>query len=325
MSYFLKGRNVNILLVDALWGAQMYKGHLAESRNGPVIRFPSPTLIEVFEPRERVLFWPPRDANPFFHFMESLWMLNGQNDLATLAHYNRRMENYSDDGVSLHGAYGHRWRYAHGFDQLPLIIKELKADPTSRRCVLSMWSPSRDLGEGLKDHPCNTHAYFDIEEGRLNLTVCNRSNDLVWGAFGANIVHFTVLQEVMAAMVGVTVGRYNVMTNNLHLYTELGPGVKLMEEKPTHGDDPYARGEVEPYPIVADYETWFIELREFMSGHDLDGPCNNPFFDEVAAPLRQSWAFHKYTDPTAALETANRIAATDWRRACVEWLGRRLR
>ena len=37
-----------------------------------------------------------------------------------------------------------------------------------------------------KDVPCNTHAYFAINaEGSLDLTVCNRSNDLVWGCLGA--------------------------------------------------------------------------------------------------------------------------------------------
>lgn len=34
---------------------------------------------------ERVLFDPKRDCNPFFHFMESLWILAGRNDVAWLS------------------------------------------------------------------------------------------------------------------------------------------------------------------------------------------------------------------------------------------------
>jgi hypothetical protein len=38
------------------------------------------------------------------------------------------------------------------------------------------------------------------------MTVTNRSNDLCWGMLGANYVHFTILQEYLAARLGV-VGR----------------------------------------------------------------------------------------------------------------------
>lgn len=64
---------------------------------------------------------------------------------------------------------------------------------------------------------CHGHPH---EQPRyLNMTVFNRSNDLIWGTLGANVVHFSVLQEYMAARLGVKVGVYNQVSNNLHVYT----------------------------------------------------------------------------------------------------------
>jgi len=56
------------------------------SRNGPVLIGPSVTTI-YNRPTDRVIFWPQRDANPFFHLYESLWMLAGRRDVAGPARY----------------------------------------------------------------------------------------------------------------------------------------------------------------------------------------------------------------------------------------------
>jgi hypothetical protein len=61
-------------------------------------------------PCERVLFSPRRNANPFFHFFEALWILAGSNDVQWLSHFNKRMAEFSDNGRTFHGAYGYRLR-----------------------------------------------------------------------------------------------------------------------------------------------------------------------------------------------------------------------
>ena len=72
-----------------------------ESRNGRVYQARTPVTTVYERSKERVLFWAERDANPFFHFMEGLWMLDGRNDLEFVKHFAKSMENYSDDGKSL--------------------------------------------------------------------------------------------------------------------------------------------------------------------------------------------------------------------------------
>ena len=85
-------------------------GQQENTRNGLVLEFPTPFCVTYSHPTERVLFYPERDANPFFHLMESLWMLAGRNDVEWISKYNKRISQYSDDGKTFHGAYGHRWR-----------------------------------------------------------------------------------------------------------------------------------------------------------------------------------------------------------------------
>ena len=146
--------------------------------------------------------------------------------MTSLTWFVKRMLEFSDDGLIFHGAYGHRWVRYFGKNQLEIIINRLAKHPTDRRCVLSMWDAPGDLmGKMGVDVPCNTSAYFSIGvRGDLDMTVSNRSNDIIWGAYGANAVHFSFLQKYIAERLGISVGRYWQISNNFHAYEKvLGP------------------------------------------------------------------------------------------------------
>ena len=101
-----------------------------QSRNGPVRVANEPVTITYRQPRHRVLFHPVRDANPFFHLFESIWMLAGRDDVKWLAKFNARMADYSDDGVTLTSAYGLRWNAV-----LQQTLDKLKDQNTRRAYV----------------------------------------------------------------------------------------------------------------------------------------------------------------------------------------------
>src|SRR5690348_17067041 len=101
----LEARNAH----DALpKGIRLMRNHgvSRDSRNGQVLQAPWPVTTVYTKPCERVMFWPERDANPAFHLYESLWMLQGRNDLSPLLRYVRDFGRFSDDGETLYGAYG---------------------------------------------------------------------------------------------------------------------------------------------------------------------------------------------------------------------------
>jgi hypothetical protein len=331
MTVEITARNVN----DALAGALHYlraAGVREDSRNGPVLVAPEPVLTVYTHPRERVLFSPLRDANPFFHLMEALWMLVGRNDVEWPAYFASRMTEFSDDGKTFWGAYGYRWRRWFGCDQLELVVQELKKNPESRRAVLAMWDPYNhedacsDLHKviaGGKDVPCNTHAYFDARGGKLNMTVLCRSNDLWWGCYGANAVHFSVLQEYLAAWVGVPVGLYRQFSNNWHLYTNVVKEKDLFAlATDAEASDAYIYEDIRPMPLVESIEAWDQDLKSFMEQPMRDYQYHEEFFNGVAAPMFAAWHLRKTRQGTG-LDMAKDIAAPDWRKACVDWIERR--
>lgn len=317
-------RNVNEALREGLWWLKA-NGVVENSRNGEVIVSRTPVVTKYMRPSERVLFSQVRDANIFFHFFESLWMLAGRNDLRFPLYFNSGFANYSDDGETLHGAYGHRWRNHFGRDQLMIIIDELKKNPNSRRCVLSMWDPITDLGMEGKDFPCNTQIFFKTTEGRLDMTVINRSNDIVWGAYGANAFHMSFLHEVICLATGIPMGVYYQFSNNFHLYTsQHGAWVKSPEIVGCR--DLYSDlADINPYPIITtSMDIWMNDLNLFF-----ENPIRDPadytdnFFISVVDPLYHSWAFRKGKRIDLAREWLKKVKATDIKLAATEWMDRR--
>lgn len=319
-------------------------GERESSRNGPVAVMPGPVITIYHRPDQRVLFNTVRNANPFFHLFEALWMLAGRNDLPWLAQFNKQMATYSDDGGQTQpAAYGHRWRNYFGYDQLETIVAILASDPESRRAVLSMWDGGGDrdnsvlvgvgdlakVCQGSADVPCNTHCYFRVNKGRLDMMVSCRSNDILWGAYGANAVHFSVLLEYIAARLGLAVGTMYQVSFNFHVYLEvLGSSeqaVAMMRED----CDLYATKKLRPMPMFADPVAFVAELPVWMdwaapdNGEGcLTGPpaISDPFLLNVAGPMRAVWAAHKKKDYADAEALCGRIHAEDWRYAAKQWI-----
>ncbi len=299
------------------------EGEDDDSRAGDVLSLPFPVTTSYSHPEERVLFDENRDCNPFFHLMESLWMLGGRRDLKFVQQFNKKMANFSDDNKIFHGAYGFRWRVHFAYDQLEWIIEKLRKDPRERRIVLQIWDPiaERNKFQG-KDLPCNTQIYFRIVHEELDMTVCNRSNDMLWGAYGANMVHMSMLQEYMAGRIDVGIGTYYQISNNFHVYTDIWD--KLA--KPTPDACLYAIGAVKHYPIMNDPNRWDYDLQAFLTAPENYFAYNNRFFSQVAKPIFRTWALYKQKSPRAAWEFAlEAIQASDWRCACVGWLERRMK
>ncbi len=302
-------------------------GHYRESRNGRVLRMHNPVTTKYEYPWERVLFCPIRDANPFFHLMEALWMMGGRQDVEFVKFYNKRMEEYSDDGRKFHAAYGHRWRKHFHEDQVHRCITILRNNMDDRRAVIAAWDPHVDLGHQGVDVPCNTHIYFDVDENVLNMTVCNRSNDIVWGAYGANVVHMSILQEYMASCLGISPGHYWQVSNNFHAYTEILSKYASVTEPmyPYYHPDPYITYNPFYYPIVQDPVTWMHDNQEFLKKpENPENILENSFFTDVAVPMHLAFVAHRVEkNQDKALSLANSIAALDWHKACTDWLLRR--
>jgi len=316
MTHVLQARNVNHAFKEALWYIRVV-GKKEESRNGPVLVAPGPVITEYERPIERVLFNPKRDANPVFHLMEALWMLAGDSKLEFVVQFNARMASYGENGIQW-GAYGKRWYIYFGKNQIVGVINELMKNPNSRRAVIGIWDPCLDLTHEGPDVPCNTTIYLDLRNDVLNMTVCCRSNDMLWGAYGANAVHFSILQEVIAHELRVPMGVYRQFSNNFHIYTDLPMVQDFLATPPSDPYDYYEEGRAEIMPILYGSETYY----------DLVSDCKNlvmggsrmttDFMNEVAVPLRNA-----YLERKAGMEIVLPQGPTDWNVAFREWVERR--
>lgn len=314
-------RNVNEALPRALAMLQ-HVGIKRNSRAGEVIEFPGPVLTTYQAPEEIVLWSRGRIANPYFHLFEALWQIAGRNDLAWPMQFNARMKEFSDDGKHLRGAYGARWRHGFGRDQLRAVEELLRAYPDSRRAVLTAWDPSCDQDESWVDTPCNTQVYIDRRDGRLNLMACARSNDIWWGAYGANSVLWGVLQQYLAAKLQCPTGLVHQLSYNLHLYPQHAIGweevllVNTAEDryKPHHRNFCGA-----PEPLIQNSDAWDVELIRFLDDPEGDTEYTEVFFDKVAAPMYASWKDRRRGVNDGRL-AAQAIVAVDWREACLQWI-----
>ena len=213
---------------------------------------PYPVVLTLTDPCRPFIASPAR--RPFYRFglIEACWILSGSDDLMSVASVNPHYREFSDDGRVLWGAYGPRL-----IAQLDHVLSSIRRDPDTRQAVVTTWRPMvhpgneelversfhRVLGTDIrpewdgsswrsKDVPCTVAWHFQLRDGKLDLTVFMRSND-VWLGLIYDVLSFTTVQRVVASALGATPGAYNHIASNLHLYvTDLDAAQSVLNERP---------------------------------------------------------------------------------------------
>lgn len=193
------------------------KKSASESRIGEMIDL-GPTVFELAPGKIQLLDLNARAINPYLAVVEAAWILSGSQTLKPLQFVASVFNKFSDDGSTLHGAYGHRLRHHTGVDLIDKAIQGLRTNPTSRRIVLPIYSSS-DVSAQSNDVPCNISIMMRIIDDALDFTVINRSNDLIYGV-PYNCFSFSLLHYYIAAKIGVSVGTQRHFSNCMHIYVK---------------------------------------------------------------------------------------------------------
>jgi thymidylate synthase len=305
-------------------------GFKVHTRNGPALRLPGITTILLRRPWQRVNFSLVRDANPFFHLIESVAMLAGNagNDVPLLSFFAKNMLLFSDDGHEYNAFYGTRSRHTFG-DQLTRVVEELRNNPESRQAVINLWDPT-DLWRTTKDKACNLCMIFDIVDRRLNMTTFNRSNDAIWGGVtGANVVHLSFFQEYVACALGLYIGTWHHASANLHVYLDNPKWAALAAGDPYTEDSGrwYPIGQV---PLFTDRDnTKFDEqllmvlswLKDLVADPEAAalGPVGNLFIDNTVIPMASAFAAWKHGKKQLAYDILFNVGCSDWKLAGLLW------
>ena len=239
-----KGGNFSELYYEMLEFAFYEEVPLIESRVGAVRDY-GPAYYELRAGDSRLVYLNGRNLNPFFALAEFAWIISGSKALKPLRFFIKTYDQYSDDGRTLHGAYGFRLRHYFGVDQIEESIRLLRDDSTSRRVVLTIWSAD-DLAATSRDLPCHTTVYLKIRQGALDLTVLNRSNDLYLGV-PYDILVFHLLQLYFADRIGCEVGLQRHFVDSFHLYEIHLESVKNVLDSTNKSAIPLVRHRLQEY------------------------------------------------------------------------------
>jgi len=125
----------------------------------------------------------------------------------------------SDYG-EINSNYGYLIWHEENYSQYDNVLKELKANPNSRRAVMIYNRPSMHKDykrDGMSDFICTYANTFLIRDGKLISHYLMRSNDAVFGY--DNDIHWAMhVQKQLASDLGVECGNIIWTATNLHVY-----------------------------------------------------------------------------------------------------------
>ncbi len=181
------------------------KGYLLKTENGEETVETEEVCIAVDTPLEKPQVSPASRFKEAFLKEYENNLLHGSDAVFEYDYHGRLF----DWGCGLH-----RDTEIHQ-DQIAYIIAKLKANPESRRAVAVTWCPPVD--EALADCPCLQLVQCAVRDGRLDMKVVFRSNDML-SAAGANMYALVGLQQYIARAAGTGIGRYTHISLIPHIY-----------------------------------------------------------------------------------------------------------
>ena len=154
-------------------------------------------------------------------FAELLWFLRGDTNVKWLQDRGVTIwDEWADENGDLGPVYGYQWRSwpapdGRHIDQLAAVIDGIRADPDSRRHVVSAWNVA-DLPR-MALAPCDALFHFYVADGRLSCQLYQRSGDLFLGV-PFNIASYALLTHMVAQVSGLEVGDFVHTLGDAHLY-----------------------------------------------------------------------------------------------------------
>lgn len=123
----------------------------------------------------------------------------------------KRQPGLSEGDRFFQGAYGPRIG-----DQLEKVEEQLRTDLATRQAIVSLWSET-DRNPVWKDRPCTTEFQLMVRDGKLDIFVFMRANDL-WTGTCYDVFQFGQIQAAMAHVLGIPYGTYHHYATSLHIY-----------------------------------------------------------------------------------------------------------
>ena len=175
--------------------------------------------------------------------LELLWFLRGDTNVRWLQERGVTIwDEWADPKTGdLGPVYGKQWRSwaapdGRTIDQMAKVVDAIRANPSSRRHIVTAWNPAEVDDMALP--PCHCLFQFFVVEGKLSCQLYQRSADLFLGV-PFNIASYALLTLMVAKVTGLEPGEFVHSLGDAHLYLN-----HLDQAKAQLGREPL------PFPIV---------------------------------------------------------------------------
>lgn len=180
-----------------------------EDKGKDEIIYLSHVMFELTNPHNCRLVNDVRQPSHKIGYIEGVLLCDNTDEVKYMPWY----KPFSRDGEHSYSMYG-QWINPY----MERMIDKLTLCPETRQCQFQIYKPELNYWLGdITDVPCTTTGIFEIVNGKLNLTIFMRSNDIYLGT-PYNVQMFCYLLQVMANTLNIPVGIYTHIVNNLHVY-----------------------------------------------------------------------------------------------------------
>lgn len=258
---------------------------LAPSPRGLATKEVLAQTIAVSNPRARICTSRFRNLNPAKLFGRFFWEVAGREDLESISYYDSSAVRFAK-GDRIPTAYGKRL-LSYGksdLDQVGRGIETLKADPASRRATGLILTPI-DNPSTTREYPCVVGYQTLVREDYLHMIVFVRSSS-VWAVFPIDFFLFSMLQEIIAAELGIEVGTISFMIGSMHFYKQDLESINLVMNHgmmaPTYEMGPLF---TEHSPKLEDMIDAEQKIRKHRAGFNFDPKLMLRYKDEEWAQM----------------------------------------
>jgi len=169
------------------------------------------------DPKDRLIKNRERKWSELYAEAEWEWYMTGDPSVKALGDIYGKVpeiwKRMADHKGQVNSNYGYQWERNR---QLDNVVEMLSQNPDSRRACISIYD-GKEICDYAFDTPCTYAIQFTILNGRLDMCVTMRSNDL-WYGFCNDQFQFSLLQEMVSDRLEIETGVYYHFAHNMHLY-----------------------------------------------------------------------------------------------------------
>jgi thymidylate synthase len=159
----------------------------------------------------------------------------------------------------------------------------------SRRVVIQLYEAKDLLEDDGVDIPCTTTMQFHRRDDILHMSVTMRSNDAYLG-LPHDVFCFTMLQELVAAELGLELGEYIHMVGSMHLYDrDQEKAARYRKEGYQRAAEMPAMPKSAPFQKVEELLAFEQKVRH-GSGADPNFELGDPYWSDIGSLIQISFA-----------------------------------